>query len=811
MSRKFIYISVLTLSLILSKTLAAYGQHSRKEVEALRTAISPKIDGLLDESCWDQARSASDFIQMSPYNGSPAVNDTEVKVLFDDHALYFGAIMYDPSPDSVRSFLSLRDDMADSDNIGVSFNPFDDGILSYHFILTAAGVQVDMRSSASGGSNGFDRNWDVVWESAVKTHENGWVAELKIPFSALRFPTNSTKGWGFNIIRVDKRKPEQTSWNFIDSKIPGFDTQMGLLTGITGVETPVRLSFTPYVAGYLTKQTGLDKAGYSFKGGLDLKYGLNDSYTLDMMLIPDFGEVQSDEEILNLTPYEVQYDEKRQFFTEGGDLFGRADIFYSRRIGSRPVNHGDVYDELEEHEIVETNPIETQIINASKITGKSKNGLSLGFLNAMTSASFAGIKDTITGTERSYQTQGFTNYNVTVLDQSLKNNSFLSLINTNVSMAGGGYGANVTGIHTKLANKSNTYAVFFKGGYSHNRRDEITNGAYYDVNLAKIKGNFQFNLNQLLKSDTYDPNALGYERIRNIFSNEVSMEYNIYEPFWRLMEWHNYFSLEYVQQYKPLSFFQMEISAMSSATFRNYLNLELSNRYSPRANDYHEPRKSGLYFRRPAMNVSSVELSSDDRKKLSASGEYSFGHSREYSLSMHELSFSPVYRFNHRFLMEYEIDYSYSRNDLGFAGLSATSDSVFFSNRNLKTLENNIDLVYSFSNKATLRFTARHYWSRLEHNGFYSLIDGGYLEVNPYFTAKNLNFNLFNIDMLYSWEFAPGSTFSIVYKNAIQNRSNSTGMSFFRNFRETLDSPQINSLSVKILYYLDYQYLKRKS
>jgi hypothetical protein len=786
-----------------------FAQLQKKELTAVKTISPPKIDGYLDEEVWNSAYAAKDFIQMSPYNGSPAVNPTEVKVLFDDHAIYFGAIMYDPNPDSIRSYLSLRDDMADSDNIGFSVNPYNDGVISYHFIVTAAGVQVDMRSSQSG-SGGFDRNWDVVWESAVKTNDKGWVCEVKIPFSALRFNPSDQRGWGLNIIRVDKRKPEQTSWNFIDSKIQGFDTQMGLLKGIEGIKTPARLSFTPYLAGYINKQTGLSKPGYSLKGGMDVKYGISDSYTLDMMLIPDFGEVQSDEEILNLTPYEVQYDEKRQFFTEGGELFSRADIFYSRRIGNKPIFHSLAYQSLKENEVVATNPIESQIINATKLSGKSKNGLSIGFLNAITSASHATIKDTLSGIERQVQTQPFTNYNVTVFDQTLKNNSFISLINTNVSMSGNRHGANVTGIQSKLANKNNEYALFFKGSVSHNRGAFYKTGGYYDIMLAKIKGNFQMGLNQILKSDNYDPNTLGYERVSNIFENELSLNYNIFDPFWHFMEWSSSLSIEHTMQYNPMEFSSIEIETETEATLRNYMKLEISNTYLPESNDFHEPRFQGLYFRRPAINTTALGLSTDDRKRLSIGTNYAYSISSEYGHTMHEIDVSAFYRFNHRFIMEYGINHLHARKDLGYSGRSGMTDTIYFSNRNQKTLENKMDLVYSFSNKATFRFTARHYWSRLQHNSFYTLDGLGNLSPDDGFSAKHLNFNLFNIDMLYSWEFAPGSTFSVVYKNVIHHRNEEVNIKFLNNFHNTLLSDQLNSLSVKFLYYLDYNYLVKK-
>lgn len=193
---------------------------------------------------------------------------------------------------------------------------------------------------------------------------------------------------------------------------------------------------------------------------MDLKYGINESYTLDMILFPDFGQVQSDDQILNLTPFEVKYDERRQFFTEGTEKFNKCGIFYTRRVGAMPRNFFRPYDSLRQNEVINKNPEETRIINATKISGRNADGLGIGFFNAITSRARSIIEDTLTGIKRNITTQPFTNYNVLVLDQNLKNNSYLSLVNTNLWIPGDAYSANVTGLETKISNKKSTVAVF---------------------------------------------------------------------------------------------------------------------------------------------------------------------------------------------------------------------------------------------------------------------------------------------------------------------------------------------------------------
>lgn len=191
------------------------------------------------------------------------------------------------------------------------------------------------------------------------------------------------------------------------------------------IKPPVRLSFSPYIAAYLEHENNENSAEFIYKGGMDVKYGINESFTLDMMLIPDFGQIQSDDMELNLLPYELYYDEKRQFFTEGIELFERGDIFYSRRIGAEPKFADDANDQLQTNEIITYNPSETQLVNATKISGRTTKGWGIGMINAMSLSSYAEIKDTVTRNNRKIKVQPFTNYNISVIDKSLKNNSYI--------------------------------------------------------------------------------------------------------------------------------------------------------------------------------------------------------------------------------------------------------------------------------------------------------------------------------------------------------------------------------------------------
>ena len=365
----------LKLLIVIILLLFAFSAHSqeKKSVRALEIPEPLKIDAVLDEPYYTEAQPAKDFVQYQPHNGEPSFQPSEVFFFYDQTAIYVGAMLYDSSPDKIFSYFSERDSVGMSDYFGVYIDPYNQGQLAYGFFITPIGVQLDMKAIKKE-SDYEDASWDAVWESETAITDNGWVVEMKIPYSALRFPEKDVHTWGLNMFRNIRRYNSNNSWNFVNREVSGWIHQQGELTGISKIKPPIRLSFSPYASVYAESEEGSKESEYIYKGGLDIKYGISDSFTLDMMLIPDFGQIQTDDQELNLSPYELYYSEKRQFFTEGTELFERGDIFYSRRIGERPKFSGKAVDDLQENEIVEDNPSETQLVNATKISGRTGKG-----------------------------------------------------------------------------------------------------------------------------------------------------------------------------------------------------------------------------------------------------------------------------------------------------------------------------------------------------------------------------------------------------------------------------------------------------
>ncbi len=814
----FLFLSIIGVGLSLNTKAL---NNEKKTLEIVKVHESPKIDGILDDDVWAKAAIARDFTQYEPYNGEQPSLPTEVKIIYDNQAIYFGAIMYDNNPDSIIKDLGVRDEFSEinSDLFTILISTFNDGVNAVEFMVSASGVQSDGKHTGNDG----DPNWDGVWESAVNINEKGWVAEIKIPYSALRFSNSDIQNWGIHFFRQIRRYREWSSWNFVDINVKGFVNQMGEIAGIKDVKPPLRLSVTPYVSAYVENDADGNTWNNDFNAGMDLKWGINQSFTLDMILIPDFGQVQSDDEVLNLSPYEIRYDEKRPFFTEGTELFNKGNIFYSRRIGGRPKGADDkVEEQLGDNEEIINNPSETKLINATKISGRTSRGLGIGVINAMTGAVDAEILDTVTNKKRYYRTQGFTNYNMLVLDQTLKNNSYISLVNTNVEHAEESYTANVTGTEFKLMNKENSYQLYGSGALSQIYTDDTDLGHTYMVQLAKTTGNFLFEFTHSTESDTYDPNDFGYIRQNNESTWDLELNYNINEPFWKVLNWRNEISVRQTNLYAPREYSDFEINYQTHTTFaKSYFHIGLYAELKPfKRYDFFEPRVDGWKFNRHKMYYSQIWMSTDYRKRLAFDFRFGLWEAFNYNQYGYNISFEPRIRFNDKWLLIYETELNTGNNTYGYIEdytigiVDGTTETIInFGKRDQRTITNTLNTNFIFNNKMSLSFRARHYWSRVRYEDFYQLQKNGELSesigYDTYGNAADYNYNAFTIDMKYLWRFAPGSELSLVWKNAIYTSETEIINNFMDNLNNTFESSQINSISLKIVYYLDYQYLKK--
>jgi len=355
--------------------------------QATRTDKRPKVDGKLNDACWETGSWSGEFVQQLPNQGQKPSQDTEIKILYDDNNIYVGIKCYDSGPGSIRPILTRRDEsVGNGDVVGIAFDSYHDNQTAYEFNVGASGQKVDLVHLASGES---DYNWDAVWDGQAQVYDSIWTVEMQIPFSQIHFAPGQSQLWGMHIWRWIDRLQEESQWKLIPVDAPSMVYLFGDLKGIDGVKPKPNYEFLPYLSTRYSPNTDQQNK-MTYGVGLNGKVGLNSGFTLDYAFNPDFGQVESDPAVLNLTTYEVYNEEKRPFFLEGNTILdysiGEDMLYYSRRIGHAPSDSPD----LEENQTMSVAD-NTSILSALKLTGKTKDGLSVGVVQSLTAKENATI------------------------------------------------------------------------------------------------------------------------------------------------------------------------------------------------------------------------------------------------------------------------------------------------------------------------------------------------------------------------------------------------------------------------------------
>jgi len=369
----------------------------KKTYKTIEVSIPPEIDGWLNDDAWEAVEWEGDFQMFEPYDDRPASQETRFKVLFDRENIYIGIRAFDTAPDSIVQRLTRRDDI-DGDNVAFQLDSYHDLQTSFSFFVSASGSKFDAFQSDNGDN--MDDTWNPIWWVKTQVDNQGWCAEAKIPFSQLRFDRHSDGIWGFQVAREIFRNSETSLWQAMSKEDPGWVHLLGELHGLSDIRPKKQAELIPYlVAGnnWYEKEEGnpFCEEGYTplYNTGLDAKLGITNNFTLDLSVNPDFGQVEADPSEVNLTAFESYFEEQRPFFIEGKNIFdfnmtifNMGNLFYSRRVGRRPC----YYPDLQEGEYAKM-PEFTKILGAAKITGKTKNGLSVGIMESLTAAEKAEI------------------------------------------------------------------------------------------------------------------------------------------------------------------------------------------------------------------------------------------------------------------------------------------------------------------------------------------------------------------------------------------------------------------------------------
>jgi hypothetical protein len=556
---------------------AAAEPDSARVLRALRIQSAVRIDGLLDDSAWASAEVATSFRQREPREGASATLPTEVRVLWDDEALYVAARMYDRSPDSIIALLARRDEVTPSDEFFVGIDGDRDRRTAYVFSVTPRGTRTDVLIY---NDNMRDPSWDAVWQAATRIDERGWTAEMRIPLTQLRVRGDAP--WGVNFFRWIARRREDTQWALIPRASPAWVSHYGELRGVAPTSTPRRLEILPYTLGRVTRAP--TEAANPFQRrmrpavalGADLKAGLG-PFTVTAAINPDFGQVEADPSEVNLTSVETFLEEKRPFFVEGVDLFdfslgyffGSEKLFYSRRIGRRPqasIPGDPAY--VDEPDV-------TTILAAVKLTGRTARGWSIGVLDAVTGEEHARL-DGDPAVPASVPVEPMTNYTVARLTRDLnEGRTVLGAIGTAMhrrlngaatfsELRSAAYAAgvdlrhrfgraaqyrldaHVLGSHVRGSTEAidetqrSSARYFQRPDASHLDYDPTRtslSGAGAFTELWKSGGNWRWGATGRIVSPGFEANDMGYQPGSDFVSNSTWLGYESYRQTRRFRRW----------------------------------------------------------------------------------------------------------------------------------------------------------------------------------------------------------------------------------------------------------------------------------
>jgi hypothetical protein len=817
MLRRFFFITLCCLPLF------ALSQH--KTITASKISQPPRIDGNITDPVWQQAPIATDFMQYAPSYGSPVAAKTIVKILYSDEALYVGAYLYD-DPSLVRKQITARDgeQQQDVDYFSIFVDTYNDQQNGFQFLVTTANVQTDAKltttSSAGFGQYG-DKSWDAVWESQVQMQTDGWTVEMRIPYISLRFSKKDIQTWGIQFLRYMRRNNEQNFWNPVDPNVNGFVNQFGKYLDLKNIQPPLRLSFYPYLSTGARLNPEGNGLGTQWlrSGGMDVKYGINESFTLDGTLIPDFGQVVSDNLVNNLTPFEVRFNENRAFFTEGTELFNKAGLFYSRRIGAIPSGYFGVESLVagDPNLKIVKNPSVTQLYNAIKFSGRTKNKLGIGVLNAVAAPMYATVLDRNTNQKNKIQTSRLTNYNIVVLDQALEGRSYITFTNANTMREGKSRDANVTSLDISLYDKTNTYNMKASGKYSKIFSPSSYDGFNTFLRLGKVSGNIRYSAEADIKSTDYDPRDLGFIQTANVSEYKATAGYYQYTSTKNFLSYNYSLNARWQRVYHPNKSAYSEISASAFWVFKNFWDVTLTVGGLPTQHDYFVLGKplQHIYVNRPAYGYVELEGSTDSRKKLFFS--YDWQQASFFRASpkkhYHRSEFGLRYRFNNKVSVSIEHENEAETNYIVNAGITEPNGDAIVGFVDFKDITSTLSGIYSLTSRMNLNVRLRHNWSHVPYNSLANVDSKGNTVTRPFMFGLDENVNFFNVDAFLSWDFKLGCNVTLGYKNWIGNSDGVDGIKYNRylnNLRGTLDVPHGNEFSLKLIYFIDYNQLRRR-
>ncbi len=784
---------------------------SEKVIKAARLESPLTLDGLLHERQWHAAIPAEDFTQFYPLEGNPPTERTSVRILYDDKAIYVGVICYDSNPHGIVSQLTRRDRTSEADRFTVQIDSYNDRQTAFVFSANVTGVQSDGFLSQDG--NAYDLNYDAVWRVRTARHREGWSAEFEIPYNAIRFsPQDEDYKWGINFRRYISRKRETIEWVMVPSTERLMIAKWGYVEGIRAITPPLNLSIIPYVSATASFETEASYRPYrsdqAAHAGLDVKYGLSRNFTLDAAINPDFGQVEVDQSILNLTVFETYYPEKRPFFIEGAQLFTFGNsvdntpltLFYSRRIGQRPFLSPFVA--APPGGSIKDNPHITTILGAAKVTGHTESGFSLGVLATATDEENAVVLDSA-GRESKIRTEPKGTYNVVRVKQEFGSNSWVGGIGT-VAARNQMKPAFSGGADWNLRFDDGSYTLdgYIAGTHSSGTRTN-PDGSAGRLLFSRIAArHWYYTASYNFFSANFNSNDLGFfaqPRYHGGYVQILYRENRAEEPFRR-------YSFSLVPEAKwnwdgvrTLSQVDLSFSAdwtnFWKSTFRFVLN--------DRAYSDSERGILGLYLR-PLDYSLQAQIQTDERQPVSVSmtTDFRFDEKEKKSIStLIGVTIRPASNIELTPLFYFEKTRSEETGVLSGGRIVPVGGRSLFGDRDVDEIDFALRGIVTFTRTVSLQFYTQVLLARGRYNNF-RLMTGG-SSLTPYTTPNTYDFNyaIFDANLLLRWEFLPGSTIYLVWTQSRADDSGNYTNDFGPRFRGIFKLPHDNAVLLKMSYW----------
>jgi hypothetical protein len=818
----------------------------------IRDATALKLDGELTEEVWSRAPKIDQFVQREPNEGAPPSFPTEARVAYDAQHLYVAVVAKDPDPAKISGFLTRRDSSSPSDWLSVLIDSYHDKRTAYEFSVNPAGVKQDKYYFNDGDE---DQGWDAVWDVVVARRADGWSAEFRIPLSQLRFPVSEKPTFGFALSRQIARLNETSTWPLVARSTNGIVSQFGELHGLELSQSPKRLELVPYVVGDVSTKPAsdnplVDKVNPGASIGLDMKYAITPGLTMTATLNPDFGQVEADPAVVNLSAFETFFPERRPFFVEGSGVF-RFDmdcsdgactgLFYTRRIGRTPQLGADVPDSG-----FVNSPSNTTILGATKLTGRI-GGFSVGVLNALTAEEEASVA---IGSLRSTQPiEPFASYTVARIRREFSNQSALGVMMTatnrnvgderspmrvlaNSAYAGGvdwdlrllnrryaiaGYfaGSNISGTQAAIARlQENNVHSFQRPDATHVEFDPTRTSLSGDsgfVAFRKISGaKVRFESNVGYKSPGFDTNDLGFIRRADSISQSNWMQWRDEKPgkFLRTFRFN-------LNQWSTHNFDgdRLDFGGNVNAhwTFQN--NWSTGGGFTQIARGFDDRATRGgpgANFE-PLWSVWSY-VETDSRKPVSFDAFLGGGRS-EFGQRFFDLNPALTFRPKTSLSISGGLRFNRSGNDAQWVTNEESPDlptHYVFANLDQTTVGITTRVNYTMSPTLSLQIYAEPFVSAGEYTDYKELADGRArdwrLRYSPYAYTGNADFNFrsFRTTNVLRWEYRPGSALFVVWQQGREENESFGKFRFTRDFGGVFGVPANNVFLVKFSYWLNY-------